>query len=62
MILVLPSSQSCPSCTSIAFNSTHNELVFYGLSMVNNSITVTLSNMTNFFSLEPQAISGAIMS
>lgn len=62
LIVVVPISQSCPSCTAQTYNSTHHELVFFGQTMINNTFSLVLSNMGNFYSYEPQNIKGAIMS
>jgi hypothetical protein len=62
LVLVVPSSQSCPSCVAQPFNSSHNELVFYNQSAVGNSWSLSLPSFGNFYSLQPQSWRGAVMS
>ena len=62
LVLAVPLEISCPSCPSSALNATHHELIFKDQTLANSSYMLTIANMTNFYSREPQTILGAIMS
>ena len=61
-MLVMDNSMECMGCTAVGYNSTHHQIVFYNINMLSNrTITISLNNMTNPPSLQPQIITAALM-
>jgi len=60
LTLLLPSF-TCSACFAIPFNATHSNFIFSNLSVISSKVyMITISNFTNFYSLEPIIVAATL--